>query len=196
MKFLFKNAQSKILARNLTYRKGASANNKIIKDLLVQEQKNFCAYTEKYIEELDATEIEHFDPSLKYRDSYYNYYAVLRKANQYKKDRKYKDATFFENRFFQDPEQFNQRIKYFKGGLYEEVDEEDQEASELIDYLGFNHPQLYEQRKRHIRRLIQTLKDANYSKSQCISYFKKYKENLSFISAIEIEMDIDLSECI
>ena len=81
MKFLSKTKDSNILKRNLKYKKNDTQNNRILKEALLQEQKNFCAYTEKYIQQLDACEVEHFNSSLKYKDDYYNYYAVLRRAN-------------------------------------------------------------------------------------------------------------------
>lgn len=48
MKFLKKYKNSLILKNNLIYNRNAQ-NNAKIKSLLLVEQKNFCAYTEKYI---------------------------------------------------------------------------------------------------------------------------------------------------
>lgn len=85
MKFFGKNPDSEILRENLTYQENRSENNRRIKEILIQEQHNFCAYTEKYFEPMDSVEVEHFDSSIKYIDNYFNYYAVLRKPNLYKK---------------------------------------------------------------------------------------------------------------
>ncbi|QYS92447.1 hypothetical protein JJC04_01160 [Flavobacterium covae] len=54
--------------------------------MLLQEQKNFCAYTEEYININDAVDIEHFNPNLKYtdKDSYYNWFMVKHKPNNKK----------------------------------------------------------------------------------------------------------------
>lgn len=100
MKFLTKKATSTILAENITYKKNVGENNKKLKNLLITEQFNFCAYTEKYLEPLDSVEVEHFNPSLKYHDNYYNYYAVVRNANLYKQDEKYVGAAYFKSLFF------------------------------------------------------------------------------------------------
>ena len=194
MKFLSKTERSQILNENLTYQEGKSEHNRKIKELLLTEQKNFCAYSEKYIQELDSSEVEHFNTSLKYSDDYYNYYAVIRKANLYKKDEEYKGASFFNSLFFQNSDEFNERIQYVKGGIYEEIKEDDQEAIDLIDFLGFNHPDLYTQRIRHIKRLKKSFEDASYSKEQCLEYFRNHHEELSFITAIENELGLDLSE--
>lgn len=194
MKFLGKTENSLVLKEELTYKAGQTGNNKRIKELLLQEQKNFCAYTEKYIQKMDACEIEHFNASKKYADNYYNYYAVLRSANLFKKDVEYADASFFQTLFFQDSESFNRRIRYSGDGYYEESDENDQEARDLIDFLGFNHEYLYEQRKKHIARLKRNFKDASYTKEKCLEYFHDFQEDLSFITAIEIHLGLDLSE--
>lgn len=194
MKFLGKRTNSQVLSKGLTYKKGRNVNNRFINKLLLTEQKNFCAYTEKYLQELDSSEVEHFDSSKKYSDDYYNYYAVIRKANLYKKDEQYVGASFFTSLFFQNDINFNDRVRYAKGGIYEEIDESDQEAMDLIDFLGFNNPYLYKQRKRHIARLKRNFDDAFYDMNRRIKYFREHKEDLSFVTAIEVELDLNLSE--
>ena len=156
MKFLGKKANSKILKENLAYKKGQGKKNKILKKLLLEEQKGFCAYTELYIgnteKSLISAEVEHFNTTLKYKDDYYNYYAVLRGANlsKKKKDAKYKETakavkSFFGSLFFQDDKEFQKRIRYTDGD-YEEIDENDKEARDLIDFLGLNNPELHKAR--------------------------------------------------
>ena len=179
----------------MVYKKNNSPNNQKLRKKLLEEQKQFCAYTEKYIEELDSDEVEHFNSTIKYNDNYINYYAVIREANLYKKDEIYKNATFFTSLFFQNKEQFEQRIK-FQDNIYIETDKNDQESKDLIDFLGFNNQNLYKQRKRHLNRLKKNFEDANYSKNQYIEYFNEHNEDLSFITAIEKEFDIKLMELI
>ncbi len=199
MKFLSKNKKSKILKESLRYKKGASENNRKLHKLLLKEQYFFCAYTKKYISELEASEIKHFNSSLKDADDYYNYYAVIRKANQNKigKDKEYKNIkpTFFETLFFQKTKLLNKKIIY-KDGWYISIDENDTEAEEFIDFLGLNDYGLFTERQRKIKRLKQTFKDANYTKKECIKHFKDFPEELSFITAIECEFDMNLSECL
>jgi len=192
MKFLTKNSKSVILKNKLTYRENSSRNNRKLKDELLKEQKQFCAYTELYINDLVAVDVEHFNAALKYNDDYYNYYAVIRRANLYKKDVDYRGAKFFTSLFFQDRKQLDARIKY-TDGIYIEADETDDEAKKFIDFLGFNHPALHKQRRRHIKRLSKNFKDAEYSPKQRIEYFKEHKEDLSFITAIEHELELDLT---
>ncbi len=197
MKFLSKNSESEILKNNLVYSKNAT-NNQLLLSLLKEEQQNFCAYTEKYFENLDSIDVEHFNSSLKgtEKDDYYNYYAVLHKANLYKKDEKYKEAAFFESRFFQNRIEFNSRIQYVKGGFYEEVDSHDGEATQFIDFLGLNDERLFRDRNAHVRRLKEIFNNAGYTNDEILSHFKNHKNELKFVTAIEVELEIDLEEVI
>lgn len=191
MKFLTKNPQSPINTEGLTYQENKGKNNAILRDRLVKEQKSFCAYTEKYIQDLDSVEVEHFDSSKKYQDDYFNYYAVLRKPNLYKKDEKYINHTFFQTLFFHDKTEFERRIQ-FKEGIYYEVEETDVEARDLIDFLGFNHPSLAHARDNHLNRLKSIFK--YLSEYEKLEYFDKHKEELSFITVLEVELGLDFSK--
>jgi hypothetical protein len=193
MKFLSKNKNSEILSKNLKYKENASVNNSNLREKLFAEQKNFCAYTEKYLEELDTPEVEHFNSQKKYNDDYYNYYIAIRKANLYKKDEKYKNSAFFSSLFFQDEKEFNKRIN-FADGIYSETNENDIEAKELIDFLGFNNSELFSQRKRHSERLKNTFKIAQYNNDDILEYFKNNKQELSFITVLESELQMNLSQ--
>lgn len=193
MKFLAKNNDSEIYLENLTYSSGS--DNSELRLRLLNEQKNFCAYTEKYISGIDSAEVEHFDPSKKNNDDYYNYYTTIRWANQRKigKYNEHQNSTFFTSKFFQNTADFNSRIKY-DGFVYEVVHDDDEDAKNLIDYLGFNDDYLLGIRIRHIQRLQETLE--SFSMEEKLKYFRKYKEDLSYVTAIEKELNINLSEII
>lgn len=195
MKFLSKSKESQIFSNNLRYLRGNAANNKKLLSLLCNEQRNFCAYTEKYIDGLDSVEVEHFNARIKYNDDYFNYYAVLRKANLYKQDEKYIGESFFTNRFFQDILQLQSRISYIEGEyIYEETDIHDNEAKAFIDFLGLSNNVLFEQRRNHISMLKGIFEDAKYHDREKLNFFRHHPEMLKFITAIEIELKIDLSE--
>jgi hypothetical protein len=194
MKFLFKNIDSEIYKDDLVYKSGT--DNSLLKFRLLNEQKNFCAYTETYIQPgRDSTEVEHFDPSKKDADNYFNYYATLRSANERKiaKYKVYKGAQFFETLFFHDAINLKSRIVY-NDFTYETVNENDKDAKDFIDYLGFNDDYLYGERIRHIDRLKLTL--SSFSDDEKKLYFQKHKGDLSYITAIEAAFNIDLSEII
>lgn len=192
MKFFSKKINSEILTKGLTYKKNQAENNVNLKELLIKEQFNFCAYTEKYIDELDSVEVEHFNSSIKYNDDYYNYYAVLRKPNLWKKDEKYKNTSFFQNLFFQNKEVLESRIKYVKGAfVFEEINPNDQEVKDFINFLGINNDYLYTKRKNHLKRLQFIFDFLNDSEK--LDYFKKHPAELSFVTILEKELDLDLS---
>jgi len=193
MKFLAKNSASEIHLEELKYSSGS--DNSELRLRLLNEQKNFCAYTEKYISGIDSTEVEHFDPTKKNDDDYYNYYTTLRFANERKitKYKEYSHSDFFNTLFFQNEADFNARIRY-NNFIYEATDENDEDAKNLIDYLGFNDDYLFSMRIKHIQRLRETIGD--FTTEEKLKYFKIYKEDLSFITAIEKEFNIDLSEII
>jgi len=194
MKFLTKSENSSILKEELVYKRNAAQNNALLKEKLFAEQKGFCAYTERFVE-LKACEVEHFNHTLKYNDNYYNYYCVLREANLRKKSKENQTVTNSISLFFQNPVQFNQRIRYNKDFKeYEVVNDNDNEADTLIDLLGFNDFELKTRRINHIKRLHKNKDDSNYTTHEFIEYLREFKQdNLSFITAIEIEFDIDLS---
>lgn len=194
MKFLCKKADSTVLEEALVYG-GNSVHNKRIRELLIAEQFNFCAYTEKNLQPLDSVEVEHFNSALKYNDNYYNYYAVIRNANLYKRDEKYQGASFFENLFFQNEQLFNQRIG-FANNIYYEIDENDLEARDFIDFLGLNHPILSQQRSNHVKRLKEIFGIASFSDEGIEAYFSKHKDELSHITAIEEAFNLSLLKLI
>ena len=196
MKFLGKSPDSQILKDGLCYLENRGIDNAKLRSALLAEQKNFCAYTEMYCTELESVEVEHFNQSLKYQDDYYNYYAVIRWANTGKPDGAFKGKAFFTSLFFQNREIWNSRIRFIDN-TYETTDENDQEASDLILFLRLNHPDLFNRRKKRVERISKTLLgDARYQNNpiRIIEYFRDHPEELSFITALEIELNLDLSE--
>ncbi len=193
MKFLGKSNSSEIYTSEKTY--VMNGDNSLLRAMLLAEQKNFCAYSEKYIEELDSVEIEHFNPALKGNDNYFNYYAALRSCNAHNKKAylDYRNSSFFTSLFFHNQQELANRLEY-NNGQYQEIDVADFEVIELIEFLGFNRQQLYNDRKKHIKLLKSTFADGNYTKEQQLDYFRNNPQQLDFITAIEIELELDLSE--
>src|SRR4051812_4317702 len=89
MKKAVKDPNSKIITNNLKYISGSFSNNKKIADILLKEQKQFCAYTDEYMSRTDAKDVEHFNPTLKDNpdDNYYNWFLV---KHQWNKEKSYK----------------------------------------------------------------------------------------------------------
>ncbi len=193
MKFLSKSKASVILTEGVMYRENSSKNNERLKKMLMAEQKGYCAYTEKYLQPMDAVEVEHLDATKKYADDYYNYYAVLRNANLYKQDEKYRGASFLESLFFHNAVAVSERIG-FRENVFYELDENDTEARAFIDFLNLNHPALSGQRATHLALLQSTFNDAGYDSEAIIIYFKKHPEQLSFVTALEAGLGVHLFE--
>jgi hypothetical protein len=190
MKFLKKSPDSVILQNGWIY-KGQSKNDQRIRTELIREQFGFCAYTERHLASTDVCEIEHFDPKLKYQDDYYNYYAVLPWANDSKLKKQYDGSLFFHKE-----SELRQRIEY-KKGRFRAIDKEDAEALLLIDFLGFNEPNLQYDRVNHITRLRKIFdKGCASDLTQFLEYLADHPAELSFPTTIEAEFQIDLTDII
>ena len=191
MKFLSKNDNSEIVKQGLKYKENNPRNNSKIRDILIKEQKGFCAYTEKYIDGTTSIDIEHFDGTKKYKevDNYYNWYAVLHWLNL----RKAKDITKFNPFLLPYHESVKSRIN-FGAGVYYPVDQADVAAQNFIDYLGLNKPALYQERRKSVER-VKFLLD-NLGTDLFKEFLKNNKSDLSYITALEAELGIDLSDLI
>ncbi|PHR14784.1 MAG: hypothetical protein COA40_00990 [Aequorivita sp.] len=191
MKYLGKRANSEIIEKKLNYE--TNNQREEIRKLLVQEQNQFCAYSERYIKETDSVDIEHFDGRLKSseEDNYYNWYGVLTWFNSHKP----KKIDPFIPFLIPHSADLKDRIKY-ENGIYIIINEEDIEAQNLIDYLGFNKVELFNDRKKHINRIATLLEMLNKDIDSLKEHFKKDKDSLSFATAIEVEFEIDLEDLI
>src|SRR5690606_33497693 len=112
------------------------------------------AYSERFIKSTDSVHIEHFDGRLKptEEDGYKNWYGVMAWFNEHKPKKIDPFLPILEP--FSDD--LKQRIKY-EDGIYKIIREVDDEAQNLIDYLGFNKPELFSDRQKHISRINRLL---------------------------------------
>ncbi len=201
MKFLTKKPTSSILATNLVYKAGNAKNNDKLKAALLKEQKNFCAYTERYILQdgnsgyPEALDVEHFTAAKKgtAQDDYYNYYAVSHKTNLKKSDKKYADADFHESLFFQNRAELDRRIGFDpQTNTYRTKNKDDKEAEELIDFIGIDSETIANRRLSHLRFLEELKSDLQFSDEQFTNWLFRYPQHLSFITAIEARFGVDL----
>lgn len=182
MKFLSKKDQSE--AQGLSY--DIASQRSRIQELLLEEQRGFCAYSECYISQIDSAEIEHFDGRLKSteQDGYQNWYLVYRWMNAHKPKK-------LDERFLPilHPSLSAGRIRYNEG-IYVPTKEDDLEAQSLINYLGFNKEELFEERQNHIARIkqLKELIGADF-----MNYLSNHRQELSFCTALEAELELDLS---
>lgn len=184
MRYLDKTSDSTILATDWRYPQDASK----IREELVREQRGFCAYSERFIKHTDSCDVEHFDPRLKNtpKDDYWNWYGVLHWMNSHK-PRKIEpylpilrphDSTRGE------------RIKY-EDGQFVTTQEGDVEADNLIKYLGWNRPEVAQDRANHIRRVRELRTFFGRDTAGFLDYLQNDPENLSFLTALEAELGLD-----
>ena len=149
MRRAIKFPDSEIIKDNLRYRPNNPSNNKKITNILLREQKGFCAYTDEFISRTDSTDIEHFDPTLKNTtdDNYNNWFLVKHQWNQ---EKSYKWRNY-QPILHPTAEDFETRIIYVEGDYLTKSDE-DIEAQNLISLLKLGDAALADERKRYIKR--------------------------------------------
>ncbi|MCI0488016.1 MAG: hypothetical protein L0229_15610 [Blastocatellia bacterium] len=178
-----KSEHSKVIANEWQYPKDSTR----IREELLNEQKGFCAYSERYIKKTDAIDVEHFDPRLKHTesDSYWNWYTVLHWMNI----RKPRKIEPFEPILKPYSDDLQQRIKY-QYGQFLAVNSTDREAENLIDYLRWNSPELTEERQKHIRRIRVVQRLCGEDQEAFFDHLLNDPDNLSFFSALSVELDL------
>lgn len=149
MRRAVKDPASAIITGNLNYISNNSTNNKRIVDILLGEQKMFCAYTDEYISRSDAKDIEHFNPTLKDtdQDNYYNWFVVKHQWNMEKSEKWDK----FQPVLHPTALDFEERIVYIQGD-YVVKRKDDIEAKNLSDLLKLDDIHLANNRKKYIAR--------------------------------------------
>jgi len=181
---------SRILSEELQYIPGNSANNKKIADILNDEQRKFCAYTDEYISRSSSADIEHFNPTIKGtpQDGYHNWFLV---KHQWNLEKSYKWQNY-QPVLHPSDKDFEQRIVYVEGDYFSNSDE-DSEAKNTIKLLKLDDPVLADERKRYIKR---KKKEIEISGEDAFTYFTTLiSDNIcqvSYLRAIRQEFGIDL----
>ncbi len=186
MKRILKKPNSKIKLENLNYK--VNGDNSKLAKILLNEQKNFCAYTEEYIGTNDARDIEHFNPNLKdtIEDNYENWFCVKHKPNMHK------STKWFDEVLHPTIENFEERLIYNDGAFFPS-DENDIETANLISLLDLNNEIFVKDRQKYIARRKEAIEDY---KNTPIAYFEKKVKNeiwqIRYLRAIETEFGIDI----
>lgn len=190
MRRVIKYAASKILENKLVYKTNNTANNKKIKDILFEEQRHYCAYTDECFTRTDAIDIDHFNPKLKGTelDGYNNWYLVKHQSNKEKSNKWDK----FQPILHPTSADFEARVVYVDGDYFA-ANANDIEAVHLIGLLNLADPILAENRKRYIRRKIRDMEA--YGEGASI-YFSVLLEDdscqVSYLRAIFEVFEIDI----
>jgi hypothetical protein len=192
MRRAVKYPDSKIIENNLSYVSGNSADNKKIANILFEEQRKFCAYTDEYISRTDSRDIEHFNPTLKDtpNDNYYNWFLV---KHQWNKDKSYKWKNY-QPILHPTSEDFEERVIYFDGDYFAKSDE-DIEAQNLISLLKLDDAGLADERKRYIKRKREEIKLLQDDETTFFTaLINDDPPRVCYPRAIREEFDVDILE--
>lgn len=185
MKFLHKSPDSLTAYLGLTYPKDRIPARKALSDI----QRNFCAYSERYLKPLDSVDVEHFDPRLKNSDSdnIYNWHAVIHWLNMRKSNR----IEDFEPL----PDLWTwtyDRVSYMDGFFV--CDQDDIETINLIEFLGVNRKEVYDERAKHVARIRRMME--KIGADELIDFLAESPDDLSFPTAIAAELGLPVDDLI
>jgi hypothetical protein len=189
MKYLGKTSDSKIIQEDLKY--SVPSQRGKIRQYLLEEQKGFCAYTERHVRENDSCHIEHFDDRRKgtLADSYDNWYAVLPWSNE-RKPKIDKCLPVLAP----GSAAVAARIRFDDSGLFVAVNEEDVEAKNLLKLIGINKPEVYRDRAKHVERIRSLTELCGADDALFFRKMAEHRDNLSYASALECVLGISLAE--
>lgn len=181
---------SKIITGNLKYSSTNSFRNKEIAEILLKEQKSFCACTDEYISIRDANDVEHFNPTLKNtpEDGYDNWFCVKHQVNKTKGS---KWATF-QPVLHPTASDFEERIIHNSGDYFAKSDT-DVEAKNLIGLLQLDNPALADKRKRYSRRKVADMKASKQEANEFFSVLLEMEPcGILYSRAIKEEFGFDI----
>jgi hypothetical protein len=189
MRRAIKIEDSQIVIKGLTYKKGNAENNRKIAEILMQEQKGFCAYTDEPLRRTDSSDIEHFNPTIKgmETDDYYNWFLVKHQWNK-EKGVRWGD---FQPILKPMAEDFETRVVYIDGD-YLTNDSKDIEAKNVISLLNLGDLALADERKKYIKRKHEEIE---IFKESALDFFTNIIDNggkISYPRAIKEEFGIDI----
>jgi len=190
MRQIHKKANSPI--KDLVYQVGKNTNNSTIRQQLLIEQNQICAYTETYLDRTSSHPIEHFNPTLKetINDGYFNYFICKDQWNNEK------GTTVRWNKFqpilHPTANDFNARITFLDGFYF--ANQEDLPAKNLVQYLKLNDAGLSKNRQRYIER---KRKEIAWSQLSPQAFFdellQEEPDHVYFIRAIEETFEVKIN---
>lgn len=181
---------SKIIAAKLSYIPVNPTNNKKIAQILLEEQKGFCAYTDECFSRTDSKDVEHFNPTLKGTpaDNYNNWFLV---KHQWNKEKSYK-WDVFQPVLHPTATDFEERVIYIDGD-YVAGSDLDREAINVIALLQLDDLALADNRKKYIKRKREEIKAFG---QDTITFFTILINadpcQVSYLRAIKEEFGIDI----
>jgi hypothetical protein len=181
MKRIVKTDNSQVVSDNIQYVPGNAINNRKLKEILLQEQLNFCAYTEFRTDD-EEYDVEHFNPTIKNKDDYYNWYAVLHSVNNHKSEK------WVQPVLEPTSEDLEERIWYSNG--YYKFNADDLHAYNLVEELiDLNNERWVKRRSEYINRM-----KLISNKFNLFEYFQGHPSEVQFRRALETELNIVINQ--
>lgn len=196
MRQITKTEQSEIVTRNLRY----PTHQKEIRQILFDEQFEFCAYTEERISPAFSIDIEHFNPYLKNtpKDSYYNWFLTSSSWNK-RKGTKNAKPRWDEYKTVIPPSDssINSRLTYDEeSGSIISTDPNDAEAERTIKYLHLDDQDLSNDRLKYISSLQALIDDLDGDIEKFKTFLSKNKILVKYSKAILTTFKFDPFEII
>lgn len=189
MRRINKEDNSKVLTDRINYISGNSTNNRKLLEVLMTEQKGYCAYTDEYISRAEAKDVEHFNPTLKDTpdDSYSNWFVVKHQWNMEKS----KKWELFQPVLHPSAADLEERVIYDNGDYL--AHPTDIEARNLIKLLKLDDLALAEERKRYISRKEKEMRLLNQGAMKFFSMLLSDDAcQVNYLRAIKEEFKIDI----
>ena len=90
-----------------------------------------------------------------------------------------------------------ERIEYvLELNQYEAIRPDDEEACQLIHFLGFNDHPVSEERRKHVAKLKDLFDQAEWSAERRLEWLGRHRSELSFPTALEAALGLDLTALI
>jgi len=190
MRHVKKKGDSIIISKSLTYIE--NGDNRKLRDELLIEQNQLCAYTETYLGRTDQKDIDHFNPLLKSTDadSYHNWFLCKAIWNREKGSKwdKYQPVLHPTD------ELLESKIFYYDGNYILE-DLNDLPSKNLVKLLKLDDADLAADRKKYIERLRQDAQRCGEAVENHVkSLLQTNPERVYFIRAIEEEFGFKVFE--
>ncbi|MDI9309152.1 MAG: hypothetical protein QM535_02955 [Limnohabitans sp.] len=199
MKKIFKDINnSEVIIKSINYNCKKGSNNSNLGSILLKEQKNFCAYSEEYIDSIsDSNDIEHFNPNLKCteKDNYTNWFKVKNKVNflkRLKENEFNKNNISFEDILHPTDENFETELKYLKGE-YRFEESKTEKVKNLINFLELNKPEKIERRRKFIERKRKEIENWGITPIDFFEYLISDDiSSIKYLRTIQEEFNIDI----
>lgn len=179
MRFATNRPDSKILAEGLVYK--PNGRNRRLCNLLLEEQHQFCAYTERFAEPDHCMNVEHFDDRIKGEpeDGYTNWFAAYQRVNL----RKPGLASF--GKPVCSPADVTPDRYIYRDHEFHPAEESDFKLANLIELLRLNEREFVQARQQHLAFVRDLAESCGMTREAFFEFVEGRPKLLSYVSALE-----------